>query len=104
QLGELTPEWEGNNTSVDLTRRIAKLWEDRFELDPTMDNLDGAYYYYHHGNELLGGSDPAITRKLSDLQLRRIDTQAKPIEDWLAQVGDEHEEAAAYREELKALR
>ena len=104
QLGELTPEWETNNTSVDLTRRIAKLWEDRFEMDPTTDNLDGAYYYFHHCNELLGGADPAIIRKLSDMRMRRIDLQAKSIEDWLAEVGDDHEEAPAYREALKDLK
>jgi tetratricopeptide (TPR) repeat protein len=104
QLGELTPQWDENQTSVDMTRRIAKLWEDRFELDQTSESLDGSYYYYHHTNELLGGADPAIVRKLSDLQLRRIDLQAKPIEEWLAQGGDQHEDAAAYREELENLK
>ena len=104
QLGELTPQWEGNQSSVDITRRIAKLWEERFEMDQTQESLDGAYYYFHHCNGLLGGADPAIARKLSDLDLRRLDLRAKSIEDWLAQVGDEHEEVEAYREELKGLK
>ena len=104
QLSELTPQWDENQTSVDLTRRIAKLWEDRFEIDQTQESLDGSYYYYHHANELLNAADPAIVRRLSEMQLKRLDIQAKPIEDWLAQVGDEHEESAAYREELANLK
>ncbi len=104
QLGELTPQWEENQTSVDLTRRIAKLWEDRFDQSPTEENLDGAFYYYHHSNELLSGADPAVVRKLSDLQLRRIDLQSKAIEDWLAAGGDQHDEADAYREQLIGLK
>jgi tetratricopeptide (TPR) repeat protein len=104
QLAELTPQWDENQTSVDMTRRIARLWEDRFEIDQAQESLDGAYYYYHFCNDLLGGADPAIIRKLSEMQLRRIDLQVKPIEDWLAQVGDDHEEAAAYREELSNLK
>jgi tetratricopeptide (TPR) repeat protein len=104
QLGELTPQWEANQSSVDLTRRIAKHWEERFEMDQTQESLDGAYYYFHHCNTLLGGADPAITRKLSDMDMRRLDLRAKSIEDWLAQVGEEHEEVEAYREELKGLK
>jgi tetratricopeptide (TPR) repeat protein len=104
QLAELTPEWENSQQNVDLTRRIARLWEDRFEQQQTEENLDGAYYYYHHGNGLLGGADPAVVRKLSELQLRKIDLQTKAIEDWLAAGGDQHEEAEAYREQLAGLK
>lgn len=104
QLGELTPQWEADQTSVDLTRRIAKLWEDRFEQEQTEENLDGAYYYFHHGNELLGGADPAVVRKLSELQLRKLDLRIKGIEDWLAAGGDQHDEADAYRDELSTLK
>jgi tetratricopeptide (TPR) repeat protein len=104
QLAELTPVWEGDQSSVDLTRRIARLWEDRFEQDQTEESLDGAYYYYHHGNELLGGADPAVTRKLSELQLRKLDLRIKGIEDWFAAGGDQHDEADAYRDELSSLK
>lgn len=103
QLSELTPQWESAQDNVDLTKRIAKLWEDRFELDPTEENLDGAFYYFHHTNELVSGSDPAVARKLSTLQLQKIDLRSKTIEDWLAAGGDQHEEAEAYRLELEGL-
>ena len=107
QLGELTPELEANPANVDLTKRVAKLWEDRFELDQTVESLDGAFYYYHQANQLVSGADPAIVRRLSELQLKKIDLSAKGIEEWLAQVdasGEEHEEAPAYREELNNLK
>lgn len=105
QLAELTPQWEANQSSVDLSRRIAKLWEERFEMDRTPESLDGSYYYFHHTNTLLNGADPAIARKLSDMDLRRIELRAKSIEDWLAQEGVEHhEEYEAFRQEFEALK
>jgi tetratricopeptide (TPR) repeat protein len=104
QLGELTPQWEAAQDNVDLTRRIAKLWEDRFEQKQDEESLDGAYYYYHHTNELVGGSDPAVARKLANMALQRIDLRVKAIEDWLAQGGAEHEEADAHRDELADLK
>ncbi len=104
QLGELTPQWEENQQNVDLSRRIAKLWEDRFDQHQDEESLDGAYYYYHHTNELMSSSDPAVARKMSDIQLRKLDLRIKTIEDWLAAGGDQHEEATAYLEELAELK
>ena len=104
QLAELTPEWETAQDNVDLTRRIAKLWEDRFEQQQDQESLDGAYYYYHHTNELAGGSDPGVVRKLSNMGLQRIDLRTKAIEDWLAQGGEQHDEADAHRDELSDLK
>ena len=104
QLGELTPQWEAAQDNVDLTKRIAKLWEDRFEQKQDEESLNGAFYYYTHTNELVGGADPAVARKLSSLNLQRVDLRVKSIEDWLAQGGAEHDEAEAYRTELEDLK
>jgi len=104
QLAELTPQWETAQDNVDLTRRIAKLWEDRLEQQQDRESLDGAYYYYHHLNELAGGSDPAVVRKLSNMDLQRIDQRVKEIQDWLDQGGEHHDEADAHRDELEGLK
>ncbi len=103
QLAELTPQWEEAQDNVDLTRRIAKLWEDRLEQRQDDESFNGTHYFYHHANELVGGSDPAVSRKLSNLQLQGIDMRVKSIEDWLGQGGEQHEEADAYRQELQDL-
>ncbi|MEP6671187.1 MAG: tetratricopeptide repeat protein [Chthoniobacter sp.] len=104
QLGELTPQSEAAPDNIDLMKRIAKLWEDRFEQKQDEESLNGALYYYSQTNELGGGSDPAVVRKLSTLQLQGIDLRMKSIEDWLAGDGAEHEEAEAYKTELEDLR
>jgi tetratricopeptide (TPR) repeat protein len=108
QLAELTPQWEENQQSVDLTRRIAKLWEDRYEQQEDEESLNGAYYYYHHTNELVGGADPAVSRKLADLQLKSLDAKIKsheayiaPTEAWLSGEGAGHEEAETHRQSME---
>ena len=104
QLGELHPQWEADQSNVDLSRRIAKLWEDRFEQQQDADSLSGAIYYYNHTNSLVSGSDPAVARRLSDLQAKEIDVRIKTLEDWFTTGGEEHEDAATYRSELEELK
>jgi tetratricopeptide (TPR) repeat protein len=104
QLAELTPQWETAQDNVDLTKRIAKLWEDRFEQQQDDESLNGTVYYYHHANELVSGSDPAVARKLSNLNLQRIELRIKSIEDWLGGGGETHDEADAHRDELADLK
>jgi len=57
-----------------------RLWEDRFEQEQDEESLNGALYYYHHINTLLSGSDPSIVRKLSELKLKQLDLNMKPLE------------------------
>jgi tetratricopeptide (TPR) repeat protein len=104
QLAELTPQFDETPDNVDLARRVAKLWEDRLEQRQDQESFDGAFYYYHHINELLKGSDPAIARKLSNLNLQRIDLRTTAIEEWLAAGGEHHDEADAHRDELEDLK
>jgi len=118
QLGELTPQWEQDQTQVDLSRRIAKLWEDRFEQQHDAESLQGALWFYNHLNGVLTGSDPAVARKVSDLQLKQTDMairtldaeipplqeEIKTLEEWFAAGGDQHEDAATYRDHLAQLK
>lgn len=104
QLNELYPQWEAAQDNVDLSRRIAKLWEDRFEQKHDLESLDAALSYYTHTNAIVSGSDPAVARKLGDLHLKQLDLQIRQLEDWFAGGGEQHEDAAAYHAELDALK
>jgi len=110
QLAEFMPQWEADQQQVDLSRRIAKLWEERYEQMQDDESLEGAIWYADHLNTVLKNSDPAIARKLSDLRLKRADAgikkleeESKQIEDWLANGGDAHDEAPKYREHLSEM-
>jgi tetratricopeptide (TPR) repeat protein len=105
QLGELQPQWEQDQTNVDLTKRIAKLWDERFEQKQDEESLSGAVWYYNFLNDLLKGSDPAVARKLSDFHLKQTDMQIKQYEDWLASEGaEEHPDVQQYRDALEGLK
>jgi tetratricopeptide (TPR) repeat protein len=97
QIAELYPQWEENQTNVDFSRRLAKLYEDK-------EDLDGAVWFYNHTNTLVNGSDPGVARKLSDLQFKTLDGRIEVLEKWFAEGGDQHEDAAAYRDELDGLK
>lgn len=104
QLNELYPQWEALQENVDLSRRLAKLWEDRFEQTGDEESLDGAIGFYAHTNQLASGTDPAVARRLSDLQAKKLDVRIGVLEKWLAEGGDQHEDAATYQAELDELR
>jgi hypothetical protein len=71
QIGELMRQWETAPHKLDGSRRIALLFEKRFELVRDEASLVGALFFYQHINEILWGSDPAIVRKVSELELKR---------------------------------
>ncbi|HEX8295771.1 MAG TPA: hypothetical protein VF593_05690 [Chthoniobacteraceae bacterium] len=111
QLAELYPQWEANQESVDLSRRIAKLYEDLHELEPSSETLGNAIWYYTHTNTLTSSSDPAVARKMSDLGQRQLELQIKENEDyisqteaWLSSGEVPEEEAAPYREQVEQSR
>lgn len=103
QLGELREQWDANPQNVDFSRRIAKLYEDRFEIENDAESMEGAIYFYNHTNELTSGTDPGVARKLSDLEMKQLDGSIKANEDWLAEYGetDQAEEVRAQLAELK---
>ncbi|MEY5011910.1 MAG: hypothetical protein RLZZ253_3049 [Verrucomicrobiota bacterium] len=104
QIGELYAQWEQNQAGVDLSRKLAKLWEDRFEMEQDDSSLEGAIYYYAHINQLTNQSDPGIVRKLSEFSLKQLDRRIRSLEDWFSAGGDQHPEAPQYQDELAALK
>jgi tetratricopeptide (TPR) repeat protein len=103
QLGELSAQYEQNPQGVDVVRRIAQLMELKYEQTSKAEDLSGAVQWYGYCSGLLNGSDPAIARKVTDLQLLELDVSIKALEDWFAAGGDAHPEAAHYREQLAGL-
>ena len=105
QLAELQPQWEQDQTSVDISKRVAKLWDERFEQKQDEESLSGVVWYYNHLNELLRGSDPAVARKLSDFHQKQTEMQIKQYEEWLASDGiEEHPDVQQVRDSLEALK
>lgn len=105
QLGELQPQWEADQTNVDLSKRVAKLWDERFEQKQDDESLSGAIWYYTHLNDILKGSDPAVARKLSDFGQKQTDMQIKQYEEWLGSEGaEEHPDYQQYRDAFEALK
>lgn len=106
QLEELTRQWEADPQDIDLTRRLCMLWDERFKQKRDQESLDGAYYFHHHLNDLYGGANPAVTRKMNDLQRRMLLLHIQSIEDWIAAGGPKHvtaEEANCYQQKLTQL-
>lgn len=104
QLGEAYTAWETDSTSLDTCRRVAKLWEERYELQGDDESIDGAVYFYSQADQLAGGSDPHVARKLSDLKLKKLNSRIAGLEKWFAEGGSQHEDAPTYQAELDALR
>jgi tetratricopeptide (TPR) repeat protein len=104
QIAELTPQWEADQNNVDLSKRLAKLWDEQLEQRNDEDGLNGALYYYMHVNTIVNGADPGVTRRITDLQMKQLDNQIAQYEEWFANGGDQHEEAEQYREVLAQLK
>ena len=113
QITELYPQFEENQSNVDVARRIATLYEQWFEAaaasaapaEEVDSYLDNAIWFFSHTNTILGAGDPNIARKCSDLEFRKMERRVKVIEDWLAQVPDRNDpEVTPYVDELNDLR
>jgi len=104
QIGEVYAQWEQTPTSIDLGRKLARLWEDRYEREQDEASLEGAIYYYAHINQLSNGADPGVVRKLADFTLRQLDNRIRTLADWFAAGGDQHPDAQLYQDELTTLR
>jgi len=95
-IAELSAAVQTEPQSVDKSRKIAELCEQKGDLDHALE-----WYRYVLG--LSGGADPSIARKISDLQLRQIEDAYKAREEYLAASPDDPE-APRYREEMEELK
>lgn len=96
QLAELHQQVEAQPQSIELSRRIAELYEQKGDLGSAIQWFDYAY-------QLGGGADLALARKSSELKLKQF---SEAIEQWQAYL-DSHpgeEEAANARAQLEELK
>ena len=112
QVGEIYPDWEENQSNLDLSRKLAVLYEQWFEAamaerapdDQAEGFLDYTIWYFNHVDRLMNGGDPNIVRKCADLQLRKAERRIRVLESWLAHVNPNDPDAQPYIEELNQLR
>ena len=95
QIAELSAAVQAEPGSIDKSRRVAELYEQKGDLDQSLE-----WYRYVLG--LTAGADPTIARKISDLQLRQINEAYKAREEYLAAAPDDPE-APRYRQEMEEL-
>jgi tetratricopeptide (TPR) repeat protein len=95
QIAELSAAVQAQPESIDKSRRVAELYEQKGDLDKALE-----WYRYVLG--LSAGADPTIARKISDLHLRQINDAYKAREEYLAACPDDPE-APRYRREMEEL-
>jgi tetratricopeptide (TPR) repeat protein len=96
QLAELGQQYEQNPQGVDVCRRIAMLYEQKGD-------LENAVAWYNYTSDLTKNTDPAISRKASDLGLKMLDNKIGEFDQWLEQYSDA-ENAAEVRQQLDDLK
>jgi len=99
QLAELLAKYgesEENQRSVDLVRRIAMLYEQKGDLQASLE-------WYNWTSTLTNHTDPAVARKASEIELRMLDLKIVEFEAWLDKYGAEAN-APEVRQQLDDLR
>lgn len=95
-LAALHERIEKDPSSVDASRKIAELYEQK-------EDLENATNWYNYAASLSGNSDQALVRKAADLRLKQFDIAIKAREDFV-EANPGTEEATAYATELESLK
>jgi len=113
QVHDFYAQWEGQQSNVDISRRLSNLYEQWFEVilanngseEEAEGHLDSAIWFYTHTNNLTNGGDANIARKKTDLEMRKTERRIKVLENYLASVPDqESPDVKPYADELTSLR
>lgn len=89
-------ESEENQRNVDITRRIAALYEQKGDLPVALE-------WYNYTSALTNYTDPAVARKASEIDLKILDQSIAEFEAWLEQYGNA-ENAPEVRQQLDDLK
>jgi len=97
EIAETFERHQAEPQNVDLARKLGALNEDKGD-------VESAIAWYQYAVELTNGTDPGLTRKVSDLKMRRSDRAITELEEFLAQHGPESEGYTERAEELTRAR
>lgn len=95
QIAELYARAEQEPQNIDVGRKIAGLFEQKGE-------LESAIWWYNQASELAKNTDPVLVRKVSDLNMKLLDSKISEFEQWLADYGDSPD-AETVRQQLSDL-
>jgi len=97
QIADTYERHQGEPQNVDLARKLGSLNEEKGD-------VESAIAWYQYAVDLTNGTDAGLTRRVSDLKMRRSDEAIIELETFLASHGPEHELYADRAEQLASAR
>jgi tetratricopeptide (TPR) repeat protein len=97
QIAETYARHQAEPQNVDLARRLGALNEKK-------EDIESAVAWYQYAADLTSGSDAGLTRKVSDLNMRRAEHEIAEHEEFLATHRTEDKLYAEKAEELAAAK
>ncbi len=97
QLAQLHEEFEQQPDSVDLSRKIAQLCEQK-------EDYATAAKWFEYACGLTNNGDAGLLRKVTENNLRVIDIRIRELQTWIDQVEDDHPDVAGVKQDLANLR
>ncbi|MEX1118668.1 MAG: tetratricopeptide repeat protein [Terrimicrobiaceae bacterium] len=76
-IAELNARLEAEPGNVDVSRRIAELYEQK-------EDLENAVAWYSYAVQLANNTDPGLIRKVADLRIKQYDASIIQFEEYLA--------------------
>lgn len=93
QIADTYERHQAEPQNVDLARKLGALNEEKGD-------VESAIAWYQYTVDLTSGTDAGLTRRVSDLKMRRSDEAITELETFLASHGPDHELYAERAEQL----
>jgi tetratricopeptide (TPR) repeat protein len=97
QIADIYERHQAEPQNVDLARKLGALNEENGD-------VESAIAWYQYTVDLTSGTDAGLTRRVSDLKMRRSDEAITELETFLAAHGPDHELYAERAEQLATAR
>jgi tetratricopeptide (TPR) repeat protein len=97
QIAEAYARQKAEPANIDLARRLGALNEQK-------QDFAEAIRWYQYASDLTKGADSGLTRKVSDLKIKRLDREIAELEEFLARHESGQELYAQKSEELRATK